>query len=239
MRSSQTSGLTGFTIPRLLDHLRTAEEDRSHVHGVLARLVGRATGHQRLVGIAHHQVVHVEVPRFHRQIHRLDDAGVDAVDLRRHVRGLHELDVVLDVPGPPSAVEVRHERGSSGGRIHHMVAADHEAQFGVARPHLEARRRPGERFAHEASVEVHDVAVDLQPCIAQQFQRGLVDDAVADLFEYPKRGCVDGFDVLGGDEFEPRPIVGPHVHGAGLSRIKDSSEVLVRRGRGDEILFEM
>ncbi len=148
------------------------------------------------------------------QVHRLDDAGVDAVDLRRHVRGLHELDVVLDVPGPTPAVEVRHERGSSSRAVHHVVAADHEIHPGVAPSQLEARRRPGERLAHEAPVEAHRVTVDLQARAAQQRQRGLVGHAVADLFQDTQRVCVDGFHALGGDEFEPRPIVGPHVHGA-------------------------
>jgi len=189
---------------RLFDRRCTAEEDRRHLHSVLGRFVVCAAGHQRLVGVAHHEVVHVEVPRFYRKIHRLHDAGVDAVNLRRHVRGL--------------TVEVRKKGGASGRAVYHVVATDHAIHLGVARLQLEARRRPGERFAHEASIKVHDVAVDLQPCAAQQLQCGFVGDAVADLFEYPKRGCVDGFDALGGDEFESRPGVGPHVHGVALSR---------------------
>ena len=66
--------------------------------------------HERLVAVADVRIDHVEVALVHRHVDRLADRPAAVVEVRAHVRELHEVAEVLDRAVAPAVVEVADER---------------------------------------------------------------------------------------------------------------------------------
>ena len=161
-----------------------AEQDLAHRDRILGALRLGDRAHERLVGIAHMRIDHLEMALVDGQIDGLADRAAGMVDERREIGELHEILEILDRAVAASMIEIVHERRAVIGREHRRVAADQHVALGIARMLDVARGRRGAELAREPAREPHALALDVGARVAKARQRGgIIAEVDADLLQ--------------------------------------------------------
>ncbi len=103
--------------------------------------------------------VKIEVPRFSRQVHRLERT---ATFLMHNIQALHETQVIAHLcisAGATTFIEVTAESGSTNRCENNMISANLQLVFGVPRPKSKLRRRQRQFLLNEIAIEAHHHAV--------------------------------------------------------------------------------
>ena len=187
----------------LLEHVR-AEQDPRELDRVAGAVGMRHRAHERLVGVPHVRVDHVEVPLVDGKVDRLADGSTRVVQPRSQVGQLDEVAKVLDRPVAASVVEIADKRRAVRRCEDRVPAPEDDVVRRVAGELRELRRRGRlhQRTA-QAAREADALAVDLRPGAAEQGER--IRRAVhldPDLLEDGVGVLLDGRDALLGEHLE-------------------------------------
>ena len=178
-----------------------AEENLRHLDGIGGALRVRDRAHERLVGIAHVRIDHVEMALVDGHVDRLADGAAGVVHGRRHVGELDQVLEVLELGVAAPLLDVVDEGGPVDRREDRVGAAHLHRALGIARDLGEARGRRRYQAAREPARKAHPLAVDVGAGLPEQRERfRVLAEVDPDLLEDGLRVLLDERQALLGEQ---------------------------------------